>query len=116
MTSSDGWNEMPPSEIQLRAVVLLPEHQIDEQQEHAADGGQIAKFLRAGQVAQRPADDQIDHDAAEQADELLCEIGGIIRGDDGKAERAEEESQRFHLVAAAAHHAQHGKQQPPHDQ
>ena len=97
-------------------VIFLPEHQIDEQQKHAADGGQIAKFLRAGQVAQRPADDQIDHDAAEQADELLCEIGGIIRGDDGKAERTEEKGQRFHLVAAAAHHTQHGKQQPPHDQ
>ncbi len=99
-----------------RAVVLLPEHQIDEQQKHAADGGQIAKFLRAGQVAQRPADDQIDHDAAEQADELLCEIGGIIRGDDGKAERTEEKGQRFHLVAAAVHHTQHGKQQPAHGQ
>lgn len=93
MTNSDGWKEIPPSEIQLaRAVVLLPEHQIDEQQEHAADGGQIAEFLRAGQVAQRPADDQIDHNTADQADELLCEIGGIIRGDDGKAERAEEKA------------------------
>ena len=39
-------------------------------------------------------------------------LAGVIRGDDGKAERTEEKGQRFHLVAAAAHHAQHGKQQP----
>ena len=92
----------------------VPKDEIDRKQKQTADGCKIAEALSSGQIPHRPANDQIDHNAAKKGDELLAHFLRVIGSNDGESDGTKEKRQRFHLVTAAVHQLQSEKEEPFH--
>ena len=88
-----------------RAAAHLAHHKVQREQPEGRGRGQPARLFHALQVAQPPAEEEIERHAGDDEDDLLEHVVRRAGGADLHAQRGEEEGQRLRLEARAAQRA-----------